>query len=35
MSGAVVLVGGLISAFALGWGLGRTVKAVRQFFDVI
>lgn len=31
----LILLGGLFSAFAFGWGVGRTFKMVRQFFDLL
>ncbi len=31
----LILFGGLMSCFAVGWGFGRAVKMVRQFFDQI
>ena len=29
----VLLISGAFSSFAVGWAIGRSVKAVRQFFD--
>jgi len=30
-----LMVGGFVSSFALGWVLGRTIKTVRNFFDLV
>ena len=35
MSDVALLVGGFVSALACGWGLGRSIKAFRQFMDQI
>jgi hypothetical protein len=35
MSNLALLIGGCLSALGVGWGIGRTIKMFRQFFDVI
>lgn len=30
-----ILIGGLLSAFGLGWSGGKTLKSIRQFFDTL
>lgn len=35
MSDFALMIGGLVSSFAVGWGFGKTIKAIRQFFDSI
>lgn len=35
MTDLEILWGGYISVFALGWVLGRSIKAIRQFFDLM
>ena len=35
MSDVVLMVGGLVSALGVGFAIGRSIKAIRQFFDAI
>jgi len=35
MSDLALVVGGCVSALGLGWVTGKTIKAIRQFFDSI
>jgi len=35
MSDLEIIIGGLLSAFGVGFAIGRSIKAIRQFFDVI
>jgi len=35
MSDLSAIIGLYVGSFAIGWGLGRTIKAIRQFFDSI
>jgi hypothetical protein len=34
MSDFALVVGLFVSAFGIGWSIGRGVKAIRQFFDL-
>jgi hypothetical protein len=34
-SDLVLVVGGAISCFGLGWSVGRGIKMIRQFFDQV
>ena len=30
-----ILIGGLLSAFGLGWSGGKALKSIRQFFETL
>lgn len=35
MTDLAIVVGGAISSLAVGWCVGRGIKTIRQFFDLI